>query len=732
MRNQIALVSALRLAGAVSIPHQGVNSRDWEQSSSATDAFTTLNEAIQQNPQSGLVRGQMAQDCLSALPFQSDPASRFLTELRKYIQFQSTLEVLKAPPKSYTSSATDILGGLDRIGQTTYSGQYQFDLDMNSLISSANDGHFYAYMCSTNIFSFNRDTSYQMISVSVDGKAAPALYVSGDAAPVSPVTTINGQKAEDYLANAAGHISSQDPDARWNQLFPSLALLASGADRSAALGYFLSPGIWPGSNTTVLGFANGTTLSLDTFAKVPMRGVQTSAQGVFQEYCLPASKTTVSSKRAATRTYKNNKINKIKKPYEEEAIDVNGNGNGNGNGNDDDGGEENDEQQQATPSPSSPAQYPPTVVRDQYNQMNGFYLDDQTAVMFIPSFSAEGQPAGSSATFADVATKIVTDAIASGRKRLIIDVSANGGGDIIRAFDLFRLFFPAQVPYSATRFRRSDATDAMATAYGYLDVQDGALVYPLAWRGQVAPDQKTHFASVDDFLNSTSSALQFGTSVSALYANRDYAATSTVHDPIRGYGPVAASSSTSPPYSPDDILIVGDGACASTCTTFVNLMTNMGGVRTVAFGGRPATGPMQIMGGVRGAQSLDYATVYQYVDMSNALLAAAAQQNVRSFTDQQKANWQDAQPIATDAFPLRLYGGGVNFRNAYREGGDDETPLQFQYQAADCRLFYTYDNHRRPAAARHVVAGRQGVRRRVDGAARVAGVRGGASELVRW
>jgi hypothetical protein len=44
---------------------------------------------------------------------------------------------------------------------------------------------------------------------------------------------------------------------------------------------------------------------------------------------------------------------------------------------------------------------------------------------------------------------------------------------------------------------------------------------------------------------------------------------------------------------------VGDGLCASTCSYFVELMTQVG-VRTVAYGGRPQSGPMQMLGGTEG------------------------------------------------------------------------------------------------------------------------------------
>ena len=45
-----------------------------------------------------------------------------------------------------------------------------------------------------------------------------------------------------------------------------------------------------------------------------------------------------------------------------------------------------------------------------------------------------------------------------------------------------------------------------------------------------------------------------------------------------------------------------DGMCSSTCAIASELLKNQGAVRTIAVGGRPQEGPMQGVGGTKGAQ----------------------------------------------------------------------------------------------------------------------------------
>ncbi|KAK6073086.1 peptidase S41 family protein [Seiridium cupressi] len=284
------------------------------------------------------------------------------------------------------------------------------------------------------------------------------------------------------------------------------------------------------------------------------------------------------------------------------------------------------------------------------------------------------------------------DSVTSGRSKIIIDVSGNGGGNIDRAFDLFRLFFPAEFPYSATRFRVHDASAAFATIYGSLNqslAQEAP--GPFGYRGQVEPDQMTDFSSEEEFV---AGGTQLGVNVSSLFANFNFTCISGEENPIHEFGSTPSETATSP-FKAEDILIVSDGICASTCTTFVNLMTNVGSVRALAFGGRPRQEPMQIMGGVRGGQSAGFNLIEEWVSTATELLQNATAEGIDLLTPDELEQLNSSIPQPLQHLPLTP-SGNLNFRNAYQEGSPD-LPLQFEYQAADCRLFYTYENIRNPA-----------------------------------
>ncbi|KPM35720.1 hypothetical protein AK830_g10836 [Neonectria ditissima] len=613
-----------------------------------------ISEYQEENPSSPAVYidGQLAEECLQSIPFYAELADQFLEELGKYVEWQSTLEVLKNPPDTYASKATDIIGGLEKIRKIAYSSQWEFDQAIRAVFSAANDGHFYITLCSFSPFTFVR-ANVALVSVSTDGVKTPELYTSADSVllnntkvKVSPVKSINGQDPTSYLEKIADTKSSQDPDARYNQLFYSIPNLALG---NAVTGFFTEDVVYPGSNITTLEFRNGSTAEFKTVAKLRDVGFNaTSGKDVFELYCRP----TPSSSSLATRDESNEAESTISPPLE-----------------------------------SGPAGYPEPLIRDPYSQMNGYSLDKDTAVMLIPSFDGNGKPDNHSLTFANYASEIVSQAVANGRSKLIIDVSGNGGGNIVRAFDLFKLFFPSEFPYSGTRFRRHEASEGIATIFSIVNESLAYQNAPFGYSVQVKPDQASDFASYEDFLGDTT---QLGVKVSSLYANFNYTAMSGASDeaPIHGYGGWPLNQTQ--PFKAENILIIGDGVCASTCTTFVNLMTNVGGVRALPFGGHPNGKPMQIMGGVRGAQSMSFDNIAGYV--ANAIAVAQESPEELSFISQKDIEgFVAAAPVPPAQFPIAFGGGNVNLRNAYQEG-DDDLPLQFQYQAGDCRLYYTIEN----------------------------------------
>lgn len=107
--------------------------------------------------------GELAYKCARSFPFESKRAVAFVEEVRKYVNLQSTLEILESPPADYPMPATDILGGLDDIqikaSASHYSNHYDFDLDLQSLFASAFDGHLSFTLCSTSFAVFLSDAS---------------------------------------------------------------------------------------------------------------------------------------------------------------------------------------------------------------------------------------------------------------------------------------------------------------------------------------------------------------------------------------------------------------------------------------------------------------------------------------------------------------------------------------------------------------------------------------------
>ena len=111
--------------------------------------------------------------------------------------------------------------------------------------------------------------------------------------------------------------------------------------------------------------------------------------------------------------------------------------------------------------------------------------------------------------------------------------------------------------------------------------------------------------------------------------------------------------------------------CASTCTLFVEMMHYEAGVRTVATGGRPQLGPMQTAAGTRGAK--DYEADSLDLDIYGAV----------------SVNDSVTDYLPDRDFDFVLDQANFNLRDQIRK--DENFPLQFAYQAADCRIFYTFD-----------------------------------------
>ena len=115
-----------------------------------------------------------------------------------------------------------------------------------------------------------------------------------------------------------------------------------------------------------------------------------------------------------------------------------------------------------------------------------------------------------------------------------------------------------------------------------------------------------------------------------------------------------------------------------------------GKVKSVVAGGRPQTGPMQLMGGVKGTNVLPLTYLLGIVDYAFQIATDEQQAEANKTTlpalyqDGEYVLYRSTDPTGTDAV-------SVNVRNNIAEGDDTQTPLQFVYEAADCRIWWTPD-----------------------------------------
>ncbi|RFU81990.1 peptidase s41 family [Trichoderma arundinaceum] len=608
---------------------------------------------------------QLGLACLDSLPFKSDLAVSFVDELSKYLEWHSTIEILRNPPPGSLSATVDLLGGMssirNRASANLYKSQYDFDWDLNHLFASTNDGHLFLQSCSFNVLPFINPAP--LVSLSTDGVTIPKLYTLSDGyllaegnTDISAVTLINGVGAEAYLEQLSETQGFQDPDARYNAMLANVPIGRDGSQQNGAFAFF---GSFPGVHEFNLTFANGTKASFPLSAGISASlGNFTFADGdaLWEGVCDPKLSKSESSK-------------KVKR---------------------DDGDEK---------KLPAPATYPKPVIKDPFNLILGYFPTDKAlkdvAVLTVPTFetSGDGLPDNANVNFALEAQKFVVEAVAAGKSKIIVDLTGNPGGSVDSGFALVSIFFPNMTIFSATRYRSVPATQYIIQTINRakdplgIDLITDAFFVPAL----VKPDQKSTFDKVADFEGPFYAA---GVPSTAILAENDFTKTNSTTDPINIFGLGGKLNGTEPPFKPEDIIILTDGQCSSTCTIFINHMIPYG-VRVVTVGGRAHSGPMQGIGGVKGSQTLSLDTISAFYELANELVNNATEAKKPLFTDKEFSVFENAIPVALEQMPIKLNGGQVNFRNAFAPF-NDQLPTHFIYQAADCRLFYTPETLSKP------------------------------------
>jgi hypothetical protein len=214
--------------------------------------------------------------------------------------------------------------------------------------------------------------------------------------------------------------------------------------------------------------------------------------------------------------------------------------------------------------------------------------------------------------------------------------------------------------------------------------------------GKYFPNWPAYYGPVSDHDDTVTSL--FTWDVSDTVAATNWASPADYFD-VTGYGP----NTPAPPrtFDPANIVILSNGQCSSSCTTLSHFLKWQGKVKSIVMGGRPNTGPMQHPGGIKGGTVLTYTaisknakTVQGWRFVPKGLFEKANQTKLvdlvrlSDYVQYRTGDANDPSEVSVN-FANSVLGNEAKNANPDLWGDKGVQPLQYLYEAADCRLFYT-------------------------------------------
>ena len=561
----------------------------------------------------------------------------------------------------------DFVGGLGQIkkdiADNVFPNQYTFEATLLKLIQAAHDDHL--SLTAGILAAFTFASPYSFVSLSTDGIQLPKVYIADDIdsytsrLPASAIKTINGRDAIEWLTDfaAANTFGKLEPHTDWNDLMGSWAGYIQDSYSVLENGIQFFPG-----DTITLGFENGTVLEPEpwvAYYNSPGPTGPLATGGDFYNFFVlglyPASFDPNSPDPCLTSTSSSDSSGS-------DTI--------------------SDDAPKATSWPDSA--YPdkadifqPDLYPDGGGFLTGYFLKDiSTGVLSIPALPEDETDIQ---TFSDTIQKFLDASHDAGMKRILVDLQRNDGGPSLLAVDAYNHFFPDANIFLGTRLRAHPQADVIGnTLTQYFDeneVKDSddyaflaATVFVATAR--INPETNENFTSWGEYFGPHPYNGDLFTTVhrvntsSSIY---DHAALG-----IDVYGSPQRPAASPAYYKPEDITLLTDGHCSSSCAQFVERMHHLTGVKAVTVGGLPKNGPMQIASGTRGQQRISDALLDTYIA------------DTKSINDTTTFLLPES---VTDVYVSDLE---VNLRDQIRNETQD-TPTQFLYDAADCRIFYTVE-----------------------------------------
>lgn len=401
--------------------------------------------------------------CLSSVPFNDAVATRFITYFNMTLQFQSTLAYLKNPPPGYQQPAVDVIQVLGQIQNNitagNYKNQYSFEADVQFLVSRMHDAHVTLSAGILDAFSFI--SPYGIVSVSVDGKQAPEIYIAEDLLQArvqgytpSPISKINGRDAIEYLTEfAALNTQYLEPHAEWNALMDSPALFVSGD-----LSTFQAATFYPGDELKAV-LKNDTpadTFWLSIYNELDDTGPLTTAGDFYNYFVLGLLPDSYNENITWWPTLpQSNDTSDDNTPTLADLY--------------------KGVCDQGSPSESSWCEdsfgaYPNDPAVSQFDLditgggvVTGYFLEDiSTGVLSIPTFQ---QYDPNIEEFNAAVDYFIGNATKSNISRVIIDLQTNSGGQVFLAYNTFKQFFYRTDPYAASRIRSHELANVLGSTF---------------------------------------------------------------------------------------------------------------------------------------------------------------------------------------------------------------------------------------------------------------------------
>lgn len=348
----------------------------------------------------------------------------------------------------------------------------------------------------------------------------------------------------------------------------------------------------------------------------------------------------------------------------------------------------------ATTTVTSVEGYPTPVLLSEDGSTGGYFIpNSKTAVLVMTSF--EGSDTAHGVYFQQNLVKtFLAKCKAAKMTKLIVDLQANGGGYIFNGEDTFVQLFPNLQLLGVTRTRWTPMIDTLSKMYATAGPGNNTFSSNFQYQQGVDVNLQ-NFKSAQDYLGPHTI---YGDNFTSIVR------TNTT-DQDEEIGVPDLESVAAQLFSADNIVLLYDGLCGSTCSIFSELMTAVAGVRSVVVGGRPMSGPMQTVAGSRGyifpssfffyTLTFHRAQVLSYGELASDWVGIKKYYKEHDLTVPVIAN-ASQYTIPVTSKPLDVLQMGtrarVNLRNNYNSTSSSEIPLQFRYEPANCRLYWQVED----------------------------------------